>query len=145
MVCVCRRIAERCKLASQWLHLSRIIRYSEVLCVAMMIRAVDPLQHTSMYQRAEEGFYFVGIFKPIRNFISFSSSVWLCDTFSDSEDSDGEGGLGNVSRVIIRPPGHSGKGNCHFFPVHTTSIFTIKIMQQNVGICALTLPSKREI
>lgn len=27
----------------------------------------------------------------------------------DSEDSDGEGGLGNVSRVIIRPPGHSGK------------------------------------
>lgn len=29
--------------------------------------------------------------------------------FLDSEDSDGEGGLGNVSRVIIRPPGHSGK------------------------------------
>lgn len=28
---------------------------------------------------------------------------------TDSEDSDGEGGLGNVSRVIIRPPGHSGK------------------------------------
>ncbi|XP_059618270.1 cytosolic carboxypeptidase 6 [Phlebotomus argentipes] len=27
----------------------------------------------------------------------------------DSEDSDGEGGLGNVSRVVIRPPGHSGK------------------------------------
>ncbi|ALC47616.1 CG31019, partial [Drosophila busckii] len=26
-----------------------------------------------------------------------------------SEDSDGEGGLGNVSRVIIRPPGQSGK------------------------------------
>lgn len=28
---------------------------------------------------------------------------------TDSDDSDGEGGLGNVSRVIIRPPGHSGK------------------------------------
>ncbi|KAM7361346.1 cytosolic carboxypeptidase 6 isoform 2-T2 [Cochliomyia hominivorax] len=28
---------------------------------------------------------------------------------SDSEDSEGEGGLGNVSRVIIRPPGVSGK------------------------------------
>lgn len=28
---------------------------------------------------------------------------------ADSEDSDGEGGLGNVSRVVIRPPGHSGK------------------------------------
>lgn len=32
-----------------------------------------------------------------------------CFLFQDSEDSDGEGGLGNVSRVIIRPPGHSGK------------------------------------
>ncbi|XP_058823902.1 cytosolic carboxypeptidase 6 [Topomyia yanbarensis] len=47
----------------------------------MFTEACDPLKHTSMYQRAEE----------------------------DSEDSDGEGGLGNVSRVIIRPPGHSGK------------------------------------
>ncbi|XP_049286539.1 cytosolic carboxypeptidase 6 isoform X1 [Anopheles funestus] len=28
---------------------------------------------------------------------------------TDSDDSDGEGGLGNVSRVIVRPPGHSGK------------------------------------
>ncbi|KAK0086156.1 hypothetical protein PV325_003694 [Microctonus aethiopoides] len=39
----------------------------------------DPLEHTSLYQRA------------------------------DSDDSDAEGGLGNVSRLIIRPPGHSGK------------------------------------
>lgn len=29
--------------------------------------------------------------------------------FLDSDDSDGEGGLGNVSRIIMRPPGHSGK------------------------------------
>lgn len=29
--------------------------------------------------------------------------------FLDSEDSDGEGGLGNVNRLIMRPPGHSGK------------------------------------
>lgn len=29
--------------------------------------------------------------------------------FSDSEDSDGEGGMGNVSRMIMRPAGHSGK------------------------------------
>ncbi|XP_018795210.1 PREDICTED: cytosolic carboxypeptidase 6 isoform X2 [Bactrocera latifrons] len=43
--------------------------------------ACDPLKHTSMYERMNE----------------------------DSEDSDGEGGLGNVSRVIIRPPGQSGK------------------------------------
>lgn len=28
---------------------------------------------------------------------------------SDSDDSDGEGGLGNVNRIIMRPPGHSGK------------------------------------
>lgn len=29
--------------------------------------------------------------------------------FTDSEDSDEEGGLGNVNRLIIRPAGHSGK------------------------------------
>ncbi|KAI5634552.1 zinc carboxypeptidase domain-containing protein [Phthorimaea operculella] len=28
---------------------------------------------------------------------------------SDSEESDGEGGLGNLNRLIVRPPGHSGK------------------------------------
>ena len=28
---------------------------------------------------------------------------------SDSDDSDTEGGLGNVERVVMRPPGHSGK------------------------------------
>nr|XP_050851356.1 cytosolic carboxypeptidase 6 [Vespula vulgaris] len=39
----------------------------------------DPLEHTSLYQRAE------------------------------SEDSDAEGGLGNVNKLVIRPPGHSGK------------------------------------
>ncbi|OWR52149.1 hypothetical protein KGM_201286 [Danaus plexippus plexippus] len=27
----------------------------------------------------------------------------------DSEESDGEGGLGNLNRLIVRPPGHSGK------------------------------------
>ena len=27
----------------------------------------------------------------------------------DSDDSDNEGGLGNVERVVMRPPGHSGK------------------------------------
>lgn len=27
----------------------------------------------------------------------------------DSEESDGEGGLGNLSRLIVRPPGQSGK------------------------------------
>lgn len=34
---------------------------------------------------------------------------FFCLNSEESEDSDGEGGLGNVSRVIIRPPGHSGK------------------------------------
>ena len=29
--------------------------------------------------------------------------------FSESEDSDNEGGLGNVIRTVMRPPGHSGK------------------------------------
>lgn len=27
----------------------------------------------------------------------------------DSDDSEGEGGIGNLNRLIIRPPGHSGK------------------------------------
>ena len=27
----------------------------------------------------------------------------------DSDDSDTEGGLGNIERVVMRPPGHSGK------------------------------------
>ena len=36
----------------------------------------------------------------------FSASP-LC--VSDSDDSDTEGGLGNVERVVMRPPGHSGK------------------------------------
>ncbi|KAJ8923551.1 hypothetical protein NQ315_010129 [Exocentrus adspersus] len=40
----------------------------------------DPLQHTNIYQKRE-----------------------------DSDDSDGEGGMGNVNRLIMRPPGHSGK------------------------------------
>ncbi|KAL1493057.1 hypothetical protein ABEB36_011196 [Hypothenemus hampei] len=31
------------------------------------------------------------------------------DFGEDSDDSDGEGGLGNVNRQIMRPPGHSGK------------------------------------
>lgn len=34
--------------------------------------------------------------------------------FSDSEDSDEEGGLGNVNRLIIRPAGHSGKAKKGF-------------------------------
>jgi hypothetical protein len=29
--------------------------------------------------------------------------------FPESDDSENEGGMGNVSRVIMRPPGHSGK------------------------------------
>jgi cytosolic carboxypeptidase protein 6 len=29
--------------------------------------------------------------------------------FADSEDSDAEGGLGNVNKMVMRPPGHSGK------------------------------------
>lgn len=80
----------------------------------MMIRSVDPLQHTSMYQRAEEGFYlFICVFKRFSHFIKKYCSL-IFPFFLDSEDSDGEGGLGNVSRVIIRPPGHSGKGNVNF-------------------------------
>ncbi|XP_047041885.1 cytosolic carboxypeptidase 6 [Helicoverpa zea] len=46
-----------------------------------MAAYTDALDHTSIYRRA------------------------ACD----SEESDGEGGLGNLSRLIVRPPGQSGK------------------------------------
>lgn len=66
--------------------------------------AIDPLQHTSMYQRAEEGAKnrFICVIISWNPFVPSRSAT-------ESDDSDGEGGLGNVSRVIIRPPGHSGK------------------------------------
>lgn len=35
--------------------------------------------------------------------------VWIVLFRPDSEESDDEGGLGNVNRVVMRPPGHSGK------------------------------------
>lgn len=35
-----------------------------------------------------------------------SKRIYHC---AESEDSDAEGGLGNVNKMIIRPPGHSGK------------------------------------
>ena len=34
---------------------------------------------------------------------------WILVLILDSDDSDTEGGLGNVERVVMRPPGHSGK------------------------------------
>uniref|UniRef100_A0A8W7JEI1 Peptidase M14 domain-containing protein n=1 Tax=Anopheles albimanus TaxID=7167 RepID=A0A8W7JEI1_ANOAL len=62
--------------------------------------ACDPLAHTSMYQRAEEGV------KMLRfHYVKYNTG----SLSNNSDDSDGEGGLGNVSRVIVRPPGHSGK------------------------------------
>lgn len=83
----------------------------------MLVPACDPLELRSMYQRVEghnnqynhhstfSTFYIVSkrISKSNYSFASFFLIL------VDSEDSDGEGGLGNVSRVIIRPPGHSGK------------------------------------
>jgi len=33
----------------------------------------------------------------------------LFTLFTESEDSDVEGGLGNVNKLVMRPPGHSGK------------------------------------
>ncbi|CAF4786070.1 unnamed protein product [Pieris macdunnoughi] len=42
---------------------------------------VDDLEHASIYRKGPD----------------------------DSEESDGEGGLGNLNRLIVRPPGHSGK------------------------------------
>ncbi|VVC88970.1 unnamed protein product [Leptidea sinapis] len=46
-----------------------------------MVALVDDLEHATIYLRGPH----------------------------DSEESDGEGGLGNLNRLTVRPPGHSGK------------------------------------
>ena len=55
--------------------------------------------------------------------------------FADSDDSDTEGGLGNVERVVMRPPGHSGKakrGHLCFDSSFETGNFLInKIIKKN--------------
>jgi len=43
------------------------------------------------------------------NVVAYPSLSVRCWLFVESEDSDAEGGLGNVNKVIMRPPGHSGK------------------------------------
>ena len=51
--------------------------------------------------------YVAGHSLPIKEKI-FTQNIFLF-FISDSDDSDNEGGLGNVERVVMRPPGHSGK------------------------------------
>ena len=43
--------------------------------------------------------------KNLERYLNKTEFIYL----SDSDDSDTEGGLGNVERVVMRPPGHSGK------------------------------------
>lgn len=70
-----------------------------------MYTMYDPLDHTSMYRKLDEGGFPLLIY-----FITLVIIInFVLKTMTDSEDSDAEGGLGNVSRVIIRPPGVSGK------------------------------------
>lgn len=92
---------------------------------------MDPLEHTSLYQRA--GCHVVSFFLLSFLFYLYLESKFVpfiacCIGFfenlfgsskgkfkriichcAESEDSDAEGGLGNVNKMIIRPPGHSGK------------------------------------
>lgn len=82
----------------------------------MLVPTCDPLELRSMYQRVEgladrlTLFWFFSLsWMPLDNWLIWQLDVLYSFFYSDSEDSDGEGGLGNVSRVIIRPPGHSGK------------------------------------
>lgn len=81
----------------------------------MLVPACDPLELRSMYQRVEGRNNQYNRHSTLSTFYIVSKirfKLFVCFIFSilvDSEDSDGEGGLGNVSRVIIRPPGHSGK------------------------------------
>ena len=54
---------------------------------------------------------FIGLFctRFLRYYIPVIALTLVHCSFADSEDSDAEGGLGNVSKLVIRPPGHSGK------------------------------------
>lgn len=55
---------------------------------------------------------FIALFKScifIKILNIYFSQLLISILLLDSEDSDGEGGLGNVSRAVIRPVGHSGK------------------------------------
>ena len=52
-------------------------------------------------------FFFVKYFFCQNNY--FNLFFWILVLILDSDDSDTEGGLGNVERVVMRPPGHSGK------------------------------------
>ena len=63
-----------------------------------------------------------------RSACNWSIVVYLLHSDSvpaDSDDSDNEGGLGNVERVVMRPPGHSGKakkGHLCFDAIYETGI-----------------------
>ncbi len=55
----------------------------------------------------------------------------------DSDDSDTEGGLGNVERVVMRPPGHSGKakrGHLCFDASFETGKTNVKLKKINDGL-----------
>lgn len=75
----------------------------------MTMIACDPLADRSMYERNGGG---TKVFSrpnyTALKLIEFPKFCIFC-AVADSEDSDEEGGLGNVNRLIIRPGGHSGK------------------------------------
>lgn len=83
-------------------------------------------------------------------FCSWSLSFDFLENISDSEDSDGEGGLGNVSRVIIRPPGHRYLYYKLYLKYLLFIVFSIImnieiVAKQNAVICVLMQHLKRVI
>lgn len=63
-------------------------------------------------------------------FILYQLFPLLC-VLADSDDSENEGGLGNVSRVVMRPAGHSGKAKrghlCFDASFETGKIFSLTL------------------
>ena len=70
-----------------------------------MATSVHPLeQQVSMFQRRGS------LVDSFNWFVLIKKILLECfHLIADSEESDDEGGLGNVNRVVLRPPGHSGK------------------------------------
>ena len=70
-----------------------------------------------------------------KNIFSNKNKFYLC--ISDSDDSDNEGGLGNVERVVMRPPGHSGKakkGHLCFDAIYETGDILYRLHSSNTNI-----------
>lgn len=94
-----------------------------------LLPSYDPMEHTNMFAKAGlDIFIIVFLFLCIL----FTNITDFCLHFSESEESDEEDGTGNVTRLVMRPPGHSGKakkGHLCLDASFETGIFLLKCFE----------------